>query len=203
MQKHSSKTQWCRPALILVSVLALVGCSSSGSQVAAERAKTAVDAYLEALETHLGATQGIDEGLARFELGYADLTAPDLGNAIDEIYADSLFFNDTVHTFTDRETLKVYMAQTGANLNRSEVEIHQVLRDGPDVFVRWTMFFQVGDGDGAIRSTSIGISHLRFNADGQVVVHQDYWDSASALYSHLPIVGFVLRAAQDRLATQE
>lgn len=203
MQKHSSKTQWCRPALILVSVLALVGCSSSGSQVAAERAKTAVDAYLEALETHLGATQGIDEGLARFEMAYEDLTDPDLGNAVDAIYADALFFNDTVHTFTDKQALKAYMTQTGANLNRSEVEIHQVLTDGPDVFVRWTMYFQVGDGDDAIRSTSIGISHLRFNAEGQVVVHQDYWDSASALYSHLPIVGFVLRAAQDRLAAPQ
>lgn len=171
--------------------------------MAAERAKTAVDAYLEALETHAGDTQAIDEGLVRFELGYADLAAPDLGNAIDEIYADTLFFNDTVHTFTDRQTLKAYMTQTGANLNRSDVEIHQVLRDGSDVFVRWTMFFQVGDGDDAIRSTSIGISHLRFNANGQVVIHQDYWDSASALYAHLPIVGFVLRAAQDRLAAPQ
>lgn len=203
MQKHSSNSQRFILSVTLTSALLLAGCTSSGPQIAAERAKTAVDAYLEALQTHPGATQAIDEGLVQFEMAYADLTAPDLGNAIDEIYADTLFFNDTVHTFTNRETLKAYMTQTGANLNRSEVEIHQVLRDGPDVFVRWTMFFQVGDGDDAIRSTSIGISHLRFNADGQVVVHQDYWDSASALYSHLPIVGFVLRAAQDRLATQE
>ncbi len=171
--------------------------------MAADRSKMAVDAYLEALQTHPGTTQAIDAGLARFELGYQDLTAPDLESAIDEIYAERLFFNDTVHTFTDREMLKAYMAQTGANLNRSEVEIHQVLRDGPDVFVRWTMFFQIGDGDEAIRSTSIGISHLRFDGNGQVILHQDYWDSASALYAHLPIVGFVLRAAQDRLAAPE
>ncbi len=180
----------------------LTACGSSGPQVAAERAQLAVDAYFQALEDQPGSEQAIDQGLERFALGYEDLAADDLGTAIDEIYAESLFFNDTVHTFTDRETLKAYMIQTGANLTESEVEIHQVLRDGPDVFVRWTMFFQIGEGEDAIRSNSIGISHLRFDDKGQVVLHQDYWDSANALYSHLPIVGFVVRAAQDRLATQ-
>lgn len=160
-----------------------------------------MDSYLQALSNQPGSEQAIDQGLERFALGYQDLTAPTLGEAIDEIYAESLFFNDTVHTFTDRAALKAYMIQTGANLSESEVEIHQVLRDGADVFVRWTMFFQIGEGEEAIRSSSIGITHLRFDDTGQVILHQDYWDSANALYSHLPIVGFVVRAAQDRLAT--
>ena len=192
------------PHLSLVALLALllVGCGTPGNQVAAERAKASVEAYLAALEALPGDSAGIDEGLPRFEMAYQDLADPGIGAAIEAVYAPELFFNDTVHTITDRERLTAYMTETGANLTQSEVTVHQVLRDEADVFVRWTMRFVIGEGDDAIDSTSIGMTHLRFNAQGQVIVHQDYWDSASALYAHLPIVGMVLRAAQDRLAEE-
>lgn len=185
---------------LLILTFFLMGCSGSGSQVASERSSRAVESYLAALNQFAGSDAGIEAGLVNFGETYQDLTAPDLADRIDQVYAPTLFFNDTVHTFTDRAALKAYMEKTGANLSRSEVTIHQTLTDGSDVFVRWTMYFEVGEGDDAIRSSSIGISHLRFNEQGQVVLHQDYWDSASALYAHLPLVGTVIRAAQDRLA---
>lgn len=185
---------------LLIIALLLVGCSGSGVHVASERSSRAVASYLAALDQLPGSDVAIAAGLVNFSDTYQDLTTPDLAHRIDQVYAPTLFFNDTVHTFTDRAALKAYMEKTGANLSRSEVTIHQTLTDGSDVFVRWTMYFEVGEGDEAIRSSSIGISHLRFNDQGQVVLHQDYWDSASALYAHLPLVGTVIRAAQDRLA---
>ena len=196
-------SQTLRPFTVTVAaLLLLVGCSTSGTQVAAERAKASVDAYLAALEELPGDVTGIEQGLIQFENVYQDLAAPGIGDAIEAVYAPVLFFNDTVHTITDRDNLRTYMAQTGSNLTESQVEIHQVLRDEADVFVRWTMRFVIGEGDDRIESNSIGMTHLRFNAQGQVILHQDYWDSASALYAHLPIVGMVLRMAQDRLAEQ-
>ena len=189
-----------RSILVGIFAVALIGCSGSGTQLAAERSAASVEAYFTALQALQGSETGIELGLRNFTQTYADLTADDLAERIDDVYAPSLFFNDTVHTFNDRASLKAYMTKTGANLSKSNVTIHQTIRDGQDVFVRWTMYFETSEGDDAIRSTSIGISHLRFNDEGQVVVHQDYWDSASALYAHLPLVGTVIRAAQDRLA---
>ena len=46
---------------------------------------------------------------------------------------------------------------------------------------------------------SIGISHLRFNADNKIIVHQDYWDSMQGFYQHLPIIGGVLRWIKNGL----
>ena len=183
----------------VLSLLLLTGCGQSGTQIAASRADASVQAYLAALETHPGDLSNIDAGIQSFSRVYEDLTAPEIESLIDEAYAPNLFFNDTLHTFKTREELKAYMAQTGQNLTRSEVEIHQIITQGTDVFVRWTMYFQVGDDEEAIRSNSIGISHLRFDEKGQVVLHQDYWDSSGALYSHLPIVGSIIRAAQDQV----
>lgn len=199
MPHHSTHPGFVKFGAMLIALLLVGACSGSGTRIAQERSTDSVDAYMAALAQFDGDETSIDEGLERFATTYADLTHPELAQRIDQVYAPDLFFNDTVHTFTDRATLKEYMQKTGSNLHTSQVEIHQVLRDGSDVFVRWTMYFEVGDGEDAIRSTSIGISHLRFDSNGQVVVHQDYWDSAGALYAHLPIVGAVLRAAQDRL----
>jgi hypothetical protein len=47
--------------------------------------------------------------------------------------------------------------------------------------------------------TTIGITQARFNAEGQVVLHQDYWDSAAGLYEHVPVLSSLLYAIQQRL----
>ena len=44
-----------------------------------------------------------------------------------------------------------------------------------------------------------GASHLRFGADGRVVVHRDYWDAAEELYEKLPLVGALMRWLKRRL----
>ena len=49
-----------------------------------------------------------------------------------------------------------------------------------------------------IEATSIGISQLRFNADGKVVMHQDFWDSTEGLFSHLPGIGGAVRWVRSK-----
>ena len=49
------------------------------------------------------------------------------------------------------------------------------------------------------QTTTVGMSHIRFNAKGQVVLHQDFWDSASGLYEHIPVLGSLIRGVKNRL----
>jgi len=42
-------------------------------------------------------------------------------------------------------------------------------------------------------------SHIRFNAAGQVVFHQDYCDSGGNLFEHIPVVGWLIRRIKARL----
>ena len=46
---------------------------------------------------------------------------------------------------------------------------------------------------------TIGISIVRFDAEGRVLVHQDYWDSAAGLFDHVPVVGWGTRTIRARL----
>lgn len=41
-----------------------------------------------------------------------------------------------------------------------------------------------------------GISHLRFDDDGKVNNHRDYWDTGEELYAKLPLIGGAVRLLQ-------
>ena len=157
------------------------------------------DDYHAALELHAGTETGIDLGLAFFKQTYANLADPTTAEKVSRLYAPDLYFNDTVTTIRNRDALTAYMGKTSQKVNTSRVDIDQVLRDGVDVFVRWTMHFESSAYGIRVDSNTIGMTHLRFDANGQIVLHQDFWDSAAGLYSQLPIVGFFVRRAQAAL----
>ncbi len=45
-----------------------------------------------------------------------------------------------------------------------------------------------------------GLSQIRFDAQGRVVAHVDYWDPAEQLYVDIPILGWVLGRVRNRLS---
>ena len=45
-----------------------------------------------------------------------------------------------------------------------------------------------------------GVTHLRFDSEGKVDYHRDYWDAAEELYARLPLLGALLRALRRRIA---
>ena len=155
--------------------------------------------YQTALQQFAGSETGVDQGLDFFKQTYANLADENTASHVNQLYAEELYFNDTVTTLRTRAELTDYMDKTSKKVNTSKVEVQQVLRDGVDVFVRWTMHFESSAYGIKVDSDTIGMTHLRFNDEGQVVLHQDFWDSTAGLYSHLPIVGFFVRRAQSAL----
>jgi hypothetical protein len=176
-------------------VVLTIGCLARGEVMDAET----VSQYEQALELFAGDESRIDEGVTRFADAFADLTAEDLRERFEALYAERLYFNDTLHVVHSRDELVDYMARTGKALKESKVEIRHVVRDGADVYVRWTMEFHTRAAGRDVHSHSIGMTHLRFDDQGQVVLHQDFWDSGHALYAHLPIVGFAVQRARNAM----
>ncbi len=160
---------------------------------------TTVSEYEQAIERFSGDDRQVDQGLARFRFAFSDLTAEDRAQRFEALYAPQVYFNDTLHILHTRDDVVAYMVRTGAALEESRVDIEHVVRDGNDVYVRWTMEFKTRAAGRNIHSHSIGMTHLRFDAEGRAVLHQDFWDSGHALYAHLPFVGFAVRQARKRM----
>ena len=124
---------------------------------------------------------------------YNQIKLISLAEQLNDTYADKIFFNDTLVTLHNRKELQKYLEHTQKNLDSMSFEVLDVQEKGNDVFIRWTMHTQFTVMGQSSDVQSIGMSHLRFNNEGKIILHQDYWDSMQGFYQHIPIIGGVLQ----------
>lgn len=189
-------------AAALVSLLAVfIACSAAprGSE----------DNWMEYLETQRSlSAEGAPlepgseterQAIERFQDLLSDFKAPDFRRRIREVYARDVFFNDTLKTVRGVDRVEEYLAASADAIDRGTVEFLDVVSQDGDYYFRWLMtlrFKRLARGED---KSSIGMSHVRFDDEGKVVLHQDFWDSTAGLFEHVPVLGSVLRRAKKRL----
>ena len=173
----------------LALTLLLTGCASR----AADQQQGYSHLYEQGLRSQQGASPVSDQALQRFIDLYSPIDADYIEAHLDNVYAPDLYFNDTLATIYDRETLKAHMLKTAERLDYMNLDVQQTWRDGEDVFLRWIMETHFSIMGSEREARTIGISQLRFDDQGRVIFHQDFWDSSQGLDQHLPILGTVTR----------
>jgi Uncharacterized conserved protein (DUF2358) len=156
-------------------------------------------------ELSAGSIATIEQGSAeekaaidRFTSLWANFNAAYVDRELASVYDRNVWFNDTVKTITNREDLLHYMIETVNRVQACAVRVQDIARSGDNFYIRWKMEIDPSASTDE-RWESVGVSHIRFNQQGLVVLHQDYWDSASGLYEHLPVIGWIIRAIKSRL----
>lgn len=198
-RRRSPTTSLAGAACLL---LLLSGCS------AAPRGATrdAWRGYLEAVRELQAAGAALEPGseeerlaVARFQDLLSDYTAPDFASRIGDVYAEDAFFNDTLKTLHGAAEIEKHFVATAEALAQGTVEFVDLAGADGDYYFRWVMtvrFKRLARGEDVV---SAGMSHVRFNAAGKVVLHQDFWDSTGGLYEHVSGLGWLLRRAKARL----
>lgn len=139
------------------------------------------------------------QAIQRFQELLSDFKAPDFRPRIREVYARDAFFNDTLKTVRGAEEIEEYLAASADAIEKGTVEFLDVVAKDGNYYFRWAMtlrFKRIARGDDHL---SVGMSHVRFDAAGKVVLHQDFWDASSGLFEHVPALGWLLRRAKQRL----
>lgn len=116
-----------------------------------------------------------------------------------KVYAADAFFDDTLTVHHGAATIEDYFLHTAQNMTSCEVSIDDVSRSGANYYVRWTMIFSAPALSGGSQIHSLGISQVRFDREGKVTFHHDFWDSGKNFYAHLPIASGVLGFIHKRL----
>ncbi len=137
--------------------------------------------------------------LARFQEFLSAMSADGIRADIREVYAQNVFFNDTLKTVAGVDALEEYLLETVQRTSFVRVRFDDVVRSGRDYYLRWFMEYQSDRINGGAVVSSIGMSQIRFDESGKVVLHQDYWDSTGGLFEHAPVVGWVLRKVKSGL----
>lgn len=117
-----------------------------------------------------------------------------------DFYADDAYFCDPfneVHTLA--EIQKIFRDMF-TKLQQPRFKILNTYRAEEGVVLVWEFSFQVKFFrlyDYVIHGNSV----LKFDAQGKVNYHRDYWDANSELYAKLPLIGALFRGLRRLFAS--
>ena len=138
--------------------------------------------------------------IARFKLFFADFSPQKIDVLLDLTYANDAWFNDTLKTIRGREQMRSYLKHSAEAVESCVVEVKETLsNDTGDYYIRWVMTIRFKRFKKGQDTQTIGISHVRFNSDGLVCFHQDYWDSTAGIFEHIPLLGWMIGKIKARL----
>jgi steroid delta-isomerase len=123
------------------------------------------------------------------------LTRDSIDN-LDAVCRVDVKFKDPLHDLNSRTEMKqafLRLFQTTQDV-RYFVEEYAVTE--AVVYFRWRLTALLSGKPWEVN----GVTQARFNAEGLVTEHVEYWDAASQLYEHFPIIGRLLRFLKHRIA---
>ncbi|MFK7849903.1 MAG: nuclear transport factor 2 family protein [Akkermansiaceae bacterium] len=115
-----------------------------------------------------------------------------------KVYAKDAYLNDTLVTHRGPEEIKKYFLATADTMEQYELTIDDTASSGSEHYVRWTMIFTAPKLNGGKPIHSVGMSHVRLNQQGQVTMHQDFWDSGMNIYGQIPVLGGAIETIRLR-----
>ncbi|AHY43190.1 nuclear transport factor 2 family protein [Stutzerimonas decontaminans] len=138
--------------------------------------------------------------LHRFAEEFARLEASNL-DRLAELYSGDVHFTDPLHEVYGLAELRRYFSELYANVEHLHFEFisHDEVCEGQG-YLRWIMSYRHPRLNGGGLISLEGCSLLRWNGEGKVERHRDYFDAGALLYQHVPLLGGAIRWLQRRLA---
>ena len=183
-------------SFLLIVALSTTACAGrSGSENPSYPA-----AYREALIETEQSARVRNEDLELFIKFLESIGTPGSAKAASELYSENIHFSDALILTKDKQVIVKHFSDLEAAGNQVEVTMHQKLISGNDVFLVWSMEARFTPIRREMISDSLGVTHLRFDEDGKVILHQDFWDSTEGFFRHIPVLGSVVNSVKRRVA---
>lgn len=186
--------------LVLFPALAalLVGCTSGPTDFTPEYRKALADRPGTVIADRADAQRAV----GRFAALYGNLSEENVAANVRNVYAPDAWFNDTLATEVGIEAIEKYLLKTARGAEKVEATINDVAVSGSDVYARWTMEIRTRSLAGGKPIVTEGLSQLRFDGQGRIVLHQDFWNPAAGIYQHLPLLGPAIRYVNSLISGQ-
>jgi len=135
-----------------------------------------------------GQTAGALERLVAF---YEHLSIESLAQ-LGAVYAPDAHFKDPFNEVVGHAAILAIFEHMFVQVDAPRFVVLESLEQGAQAFLTWEFRFRMKRlvlGEQCIR----GATHVRFDTQGRVVLHRDYWDAAEELYEKLPLLGGFMR----------
>lgn len=149
--------------------------------------------WTDPMETVEPGSDAEKAAMERFKAYFSSVNEATVHAMTRQLYADHVYFNDTLKTLTRAADIERYFARTSRMLSVFSVTLDGVARTGRDYYVCWTMeikFKRIRKNQSYI---SHGMSRIRLDKEGRVVFHHDFWDAAKNFFGHIPVLGAAIK----------
>jgi hypothetical protein len=136
----------------------------------------------------------------RLKAFLSDINATSVRDRTLDVYAPDAYLNDTLVTRRGATNIQAYFLATADAAESVTATIEDVTRAGDGTYYfRWVMDVRMKKVAKGETIRTLGITQVRFDESGRVLIHQDYWDSAAGLWEHVPVIGRGIRTIRARL----
>ncbi|MCW5625233.1 MAG: nuclear transport factor 2 family protein [Burkholderiales bacterium] len=134
----------------------------------------------------------------RIEAYFATLTAESL-DRIGDIYTADAYFKDPFNEVRGLASIcAIYAHMFDALIDPRFAVVNRIV-SADQAMLEWDFTFRIRRFRPHQPWNIHGTTHLRFDGDGRIAFHRDYWDTGEELYARLPVIGAVIRFLRKRM----
>ena len=147
-------------------------------------------------------TPGSAEEKAAIER-YMDLFTPytqeNVLAKVHHVFAENAYLNDTLKEVNGIDAIEAYLLKSLKAIESVTFETPDIAVSEGDYYFRWVADINFRTFKKGRVFRFHGMTHIRFDETGKVVLSQDFWDPATALFEHIPVLGVMIKLIKRRL----
>ncbi len=132
-------------------------------------------------------------------IDFYHLLTPEAVARMSDFYTQDAYFKDPFNEVNSLEDIQHIFHHMFVSLNDVKFNVTETIAQDSGVALVWDFTFRIKKYQPEIQQRIRGVSHIRFNSDGKVNYHRDYWDAAEELYEKLPLIGALMRWLKKRV----
>ena len=136
------------------------------------------------------------EGLVDF----FESVSPETLVRIGDLYGADARFKDPFNDVKGVPAIEQVFRHMFTQVQAPRFVVGERIVQGDSAMLVWRFEFGVRVGKTLRPQVVNGVTHFKFDAQGKVSLHRDYWDTGEELYMKLPVLGWLLRVLRRRLA---
>lgn len=184
---------WRGVCLLLIGVLGACGRAPVPLQELNASYERALERSAPLAVAHEPGSDVQQAAFDRLQAYFTNMTAASVREQTTQVYAPDAYLNDTLVGIDGVARIEAYFGHTMQDTRVLNVRFIDRAQAGIDYFVRWEMTVEHGSLAGGEPILSYGVTQFRFDKEGRVLLHKDFWDAGTGLYEQLPVLGRVVR----------
>ena len=137
--------------------------------------------------------------LAGVKALFENYTHESLVASVQKVYAPDVYFRDAFRQLDRAVDIEHYLVEGLEPLTACEFVFNNISRAGGDFYLDWTMRVDFKKTPPGTWEESMGMTRMRFNNEGQVIFHQDYWDPTDVVYVRIPVAKQLIAYVKGKL----